>query len=62
MTRDPAHAEDCTQETFINAWRALDRFETRSSIGTWLHRIAVNVVLGKRRRFYAEDRIAVRCR
>jgi len=51
LTRDPAHAEDCAQETFINAWRALERFETRSSISTWLHRIAVNVVLAKRRRF-----------
>src|SRR3954464_3831674 len=50
MTRDPAHAEDCAQEAFINAWRALDRFEIRSSFSTWLHRIAVNVVLGKRRR------------
>jgi RNA polymerase sigma-70 factor (ECF subfamily) len=50
MTRDPAAAEDCTQEAFINAWRALDRFETRSAFGTWIHRIAVNVVLGKRRR------------
>src|SRR5690348_13761580 len=42
MTRDPAVAEDCTQETFINAWKALGRFETRSSLATWLHRIAVN--------------------
>ena len=50
MTRDTALAEDCTQETFVNAWRALDRFETRSSLGTWLHRIAVNVALGKRRK------------
>jgi RNA polymerase sigma-70 factor (ECF subfamily) len=50
MTRDPAMAEDCTQETFVNAWRALDRFETRSSLATWLHRIAVNVALGKRRK------------
>jgi RNA polymerase sigma-70 factor (ECF subfamily) len=50
MTRDPALAEDCTQETFINAWRALDRFETRSSLGTWLHRIGVNVALAKRRK------------
>ncbi len=50
MTRDAALAEDCTQETFINAWRALDRFETRSSLGTWLHRIAVNAVLAKRRK------------
>jgi RNA polymerase sigma-70 factor (ECF subfamily) len=50
MTRDTALAEDCTQETFVNAWRALDRFETRSSLATWLHRIAVNVALGKRRK------------
>jgi RNA polymerase sigma-70 factor (ECF subfamily) len=50
MTRDAALAEDCTQETFVNAWRALDRFETRSSLGTWLHRIAVNVALAKRRK------------
>jgi RNA polymerase sigma-70 factor, ECF subfamily len=50
MTRDTAMAEDCTQEAFINAWRALDRFEDRSSMATWLHRIAVNVVLGKRRK------------
>ncbi|HKZ73012.1 MAG TPA: RNA polymerase sigma factor [Steroidobacteraceae bacterium] len=50
LTRDVAQAEDCVQETFINAWRGLERFETRSSLATWLHRIAVNVVLGKRRR------------
>jgi RNA polymerase sigma-70 factor, ECF subfamily len=50
MTRDSAQAEDCVQEAFLNAWRALDRFETRSSFATWLHRIAVNVVLAKRRR------------
>jgi len=50
LTRDPAQAEDCAQEAFINAWRGLERFETRSSLRTWLHRIAVNVVLAKRRR------------
>lgn len=50
MTRDPHLAEDCTQETFMNAWRALARFETRSSLSTWLHRIAVNVSLAKRRK------------
>ena len=49
LTRDAANAEDCAQETFINAWRALAHFETRSAFGTWLHRIAVNVVLSKRR-------------
>jgi RNA polymerase sigma-70 factor (ECF subfamily) len=50
ITRDAQLAEDCTQETFINAWRALSQFETRSSLSTWLHRIAVNVSLGKRRK------------
>ena len=50
LTRDPTSAEDCAQEAFINAWRGLERFETRSAFGTWLHRIAVNVVLGRRRR------------
>ncbi len=50
MTRDAQLAEDCTQDTFINAWRALPRFQTRSSLATWLHRIAVNVSLAKRRR------------
>jgi RNA polymerase sigma-70 factor, ECF subfamily len=50
MTRDVQLAEDCTQDTFINAWRALPRFETRSSLSTWLHRIAVNVALARRRK------------
>src|SRR5688572_13639565 len=50
LTQNPSAAEDCAQETFINAWRALERFETRSSLATWLHQIAVNMMLGKRRR------------
>jgi RNA polymerase sigma-70 factor (ECF subfamily) len=58
MTREPQTAEDCTQETFINAWRALAGFETRSSFGTWLHRIAVNVALAKRRKAARAEPIA----
>ena len=50
MTGHVATAEDCTQEAFIQAWRHLPRFETRSAFGTWLHRIAVNVVLQHARR------------
>lgn len=42
MTGNVATAEDCTQEAFVQAWRSLPRFETRSAFGTWLHRIAVN--------------------
>ncbi len=49
MTGEPATAEDLTQDTFVNAWRSLPGYEGRSSLSTWLHRIAVNAVLAKRR-------------
>jgi RNA polymerase sigma-70 factor (ECF subfamily) len=49
LVRESMAAEDCTQETFIRAWRSLARFEARSAFATWLHRIAVNVVLERRR-------------
>src|SRR6188474_1039172 len=49
MTRNPDLAADCVQDAFIKAWKALPRFEARSSFSTWLHRIAVNTVLERRR-------------
>jgi RNA polymerase sigma-70 factor (ECF subfamily) len=42
-------AEEATQEVFVKAWKALPRFEGRSAFSTWLHRLAVNVVLDARR-------------
>jgi RNA polymerase sigma-70 factor (ECF subfamily) len=50
MTGHRETAEDCAQEAFIQAWRNLPRFQARASFGTWLHRIAVNAVLGQARR------------
>lgn len=54
LTRDEAAAEDATQETFLRAWKNFDRFESRSAVATWLHRIAVNVVVEGRRRKSAQ--------
>lgn len=45
ITADRAHAEDVVQETFLRAYRALDRFDGRAGFGTWLHRIAMNASL-----------------
>lgn len=50
MTGKPELAEECAQDAFVQAWRSLERFEGRSAFGTWLHRIAVNEVLGRSRR------------
>jgi len=56
LARNAADAQDCTQETFIKAWRQLHHFRGDASLGTWLHRIAVNEVLGRKRRASAEER------
>ena len=46
---DRALAEDMVQEAFVRAWNKLHLFRGESKFGTWLHRLAVNVVLSDRR-------------
>ena len=42
---DEQEAEDVLQETFLSAFRAIDRFEGRSKLSTWLYRITYNASL-----------------
>ncbi len=58
MTGNVSEAEDCAQEAFIQAWNKLEKFRGDSAFSTWLHRIAVNTVLGRIRKSKREqDRI-----
>ncbi len=45
--RNQEDARDCVQEAFLQAFGSIDRFEERSSLGSWLHRIVVNAALMK---------------
>jgi RNA polymerase sigma-70 factor (ECF subfamily) len=56
LARNPSEAQDCTQDTFVRAWQRLGDFRGDSRLGTWLHRIAVNEVLGRRRHQAVEHR------
>ena len=44
----PDEAEDAVQDVFIRVWEKLSQFEGRSAFGTWLHRLAVSVMLRRR--------------
>lgn len=58
MTGNVSEAEDCAQDAFIQAWNKLRLFRGDSAFSTWLHRIAVNSVLGRMRKSKREqDRI-----
>ena len=50
MVSDPQEAEDIVQETFLSAFKAINSFEGRAGLGTWLYRIAYNTALMRLRK------------
>ncbi|HEU0012281.1 MAG TPA: RNA polymerase sigma factor [Longimicrobium sp.] len=49
LSGDPGRAEELTQDVFVRCWEKLGSFQGKSAFSTWLHRLAVNVVLGDKR-------------
>lgn len=47
MLRDD-EADEATQDVFVRAWQKLGTFRGQAAFGTWLHRLAVNVLLSRR--------------
>ncbi|MBA3319779.1 MAG: sigma-70 family RNA polymerase sigma factor [Gemmatimonadales bacterium] len=43
-------ADEAAQDVFVRAWEKLGTFRGESAFGTWLHRLAINVMLGRRER------------
>src|SRR5579863_9453451 len=50
MVGDPTEAEDLTQDVFLHLFRKIGTFRGESAFSTWLHRMAVNIVLMRLRR------------
>jgi RNA polymerase sigma factor (sigma-70 family) len=49
LCRDPALADDLSQQTFLQAWRAIDTLRSPAAFGGWLRRLAINVWLQRAR-------------
>lgn len=56
LADDPNHADQLTQDVFVRTWERLASFRGESSFATWLHRLAVNVVLTDRRSAWRRTR------
>jgi len=45
---NPDEAAEATQDVFVRAWQKIGSYRGEAAFGTWLHRLAVNVLLGRR--------------
>jgi len=51
MSGSPSEAEELTQDVFVRAWEKLSLFRGESQFTTWLHRLAVNLILQRRKKW-----------
>jgi len=56
LTGDARDAEERTQDVFVRLWDKLRSFRGESAFSSWLHRLAVNVVLNERRTTVRRER------
>ena len=56
LADNAAQAEELTQDVFVRTWERLASFRGESSFSTWLHRLAVNVILSDRRSAWRRTR------
>jgi RNA polymerase sigma-70 factor, ECF subfamily len=56
MAAGDGDPDELTQEVFVRAWRRLGTYRGEAAFGTWLHRLAVNVILNWRRSAAGERR------
>jgi RNA polymerase sigma-70 factor (ECF subfamily) len=54
LMRDQSEAEDVMQDAFLSAFNSIDRFDGRSTLRTWLYRIAYNAAMMRLRKFHPE--------
>lgn len=59
LADDAGHADQLTQDVFVRVWERLSTFRGESSFSTWLHRLAVNVILTDRRSAWRRTRQVV---
>jgi RNA polymerase sigma-70 factor (ECF subfamily) len=58
-------AAEITQDVFVRTWEKLGTFRGEAAFGTWLHRVAINVILAQRARYatrrsrFVEDEVAI---
>jgi RNA polymerase sigma-70 factor (ECF subfamily) len=59
LSGDSGRAQDLTQDVFVRVWEKLPTFRGESAFSTWLHRLAVNVVLSGRRAEFRRERVVM---